>query len=266
KARVRTFKTDSGVVKGKIPYLAPEQAQIGPIDRRVDIYALGTTLWETVTMKRLFKRDTDVSTLKAIMEAEVPDVRKMIEGFPDALWAIISKALQRDKELRFATAEDMQKELDAFVGDASDLPKELASLLARLFPDLGSQYRQWEREAISVRVPKYTMPPPAPVPTASSTVLEEKPASEPALPRAEKIETIEKPEKIEKSEKIEKPEKKRSSRPPPPQKKKKKKKRKKKRAAEAAAPIQEDTRPKRVWLWIAIAAAVLIVLAYAASR
>src|SRR5262249_39056041 len=57
KARVRVSKSADGIVKGKIPYLAPEQASGKPIDRRVDIYALGTTLWEAATMKRLFKRD-----------------------------------------------------------------------------------------------------------------------------------------------------------------------------------------------------------------
>src|SRR5262249_31505941 len=134
KARMRTSKTGDGIVKGKIPYLAPEQAQIGPIDRRVDIYALGTTLWETATMKRLFKRDNDVLTLKAIMDAEVPDVREMIEGFPDHLWKIISTALEPDKEKRFPTTLDMRKELDAFVGDASGMPKELTAILERLFP------------------------------------------------------------------------------------------------------------------------------------
>ncbi len=252
KARVRTFKTDAGIVKGKIPYLAPEQAQIGPIDRRVDVYALGTTLWETATMKRLFKRDTDVATLKAIMDAEIPDIREMIEGFPDALWKIIDKALQRDKDDRYASAEEMHKELDAFVGDASDLPKELAELLARLFPDLGKQYEKWEHAAISVRTLKVTMPPPAPVPTASSTLLEEKPESDPepapAPPPA-------RPAK-----------KKKSSRPPPPPPKKKKKKRKKRRDAAAAPPLQEDTRPSRVWVWVALAAAVALLIAYAASR
>ena len=53
RARVRSSKSADGIVKGKIPYLAPEQAHGKPIDRRIDVYALGTTLWEMTTMKRL---------------------------------------------------------------------------------------------------------------------------------------------------------------------------------------------------------------------
>ena len=279
KARVRTFKTDAGVVKGKIPYLAPEQAQIGPIDRRVDVYALGTTLWESSTMKRLFKRDNDVLTLKAIMEAVVPDVRTMVPGFPDELWAIIDKALQRDREARFATAEEMQKALDAFVGDASDLPKELAGFIARLFPDLEDQYAKWQHEAISVRIPKMTLPPPGPVPTSSSTLLEE--TSKPEVTETEEASPA--PKKKKKSKRS-------SSRPPPPQKKKKKKRSKKYRdaagpRAAAGGAVErdrdrdrdrdrevgrgrdhDDPRPKRFWVWLAVVAAIALVVAYAASR
>jgi len=178
KARVRLSKSADGIVKGKIPYLAPEQAHGWPIDRRIDVYALGTTLWETVTMKRLFKRDTDVDTLLAIREAKVPDVRTMIDGFPDALWKIIERALKVDREERYATADDMRRELDAFVGDSAPRRAELSALLTRLFPGQEARQAKWERAATSVRVPMHTMPPPAPVPIASSTLLDD-PASTP---------------------------------------------------------------------------------------
>src|SRR5690606_7159926 len=97
RARVRASKSADGIVKGKIPYLAPEQAHGQPIDRRIDIYALGTTLWEMSTMKRLFKRDNDIDTLKAIREAHVPNLREANPDFPEALWKIIDRALRRDR-------------------------------------------------------------------------------------------------------------------------------------------------------------------------
>ena len=99
KARVRLSKSEDGIVKGKIPYLAPEQAHGRPIDRRIDVYALGATLWESVTMKRLFKRDTDVDTLRAIRDAKVPDVAHARRRFPQDLWYIIEKSL-RDRPRR----------------------------------------------------------------------------------------------------------------------------------------------------------------------
>jgi serine/threonine-protein kinase len=179
KARVRLSKSADGIVKGKIPYLAPEQAHGRPIDRRIDVYALGATLWESVTMKRLFKRDTDVDTLRAIREAKVPDVRTMIEGFPADLWYIIEKSLREDRDARYETADELRKELDDFVGDRASLMKiELSALLTGLFPGQEARQARWEEAATSVRLPMHTMPPPAPVPIASTSMLENAPASD----------------------------------------------------------------------------------------
>jgi serine/threonine protein kinase len=173
KARVRLSKSADGIVKGKIPYLAPEQAHGRPIDRRIDVYALGATLWESVTMKRLFKRETDVATLRAIREAKVPDVRTLIEGFPPDLWYIIEKSLREDRDARYETADEFRKELDEFVGARAPLMKdELAAMLTRLFPGQEARQARWEQAAASVRMPMHTMPPPAPVPIASTNMLE----------------------------------------------------------------------------------------------
>lgn len=173
KARVRASKSADGIVKGKIPYLAPEQALGKPIDRRIDVYALGTTLWETGTMKRLFKRDTDVDTLKAIRDAIVPDPRETIEGFPDELWEIIQKALKSDPDERYPTAEAMRADLDAFVGDAEGMRAELAELVSKTFPGEEEKHEQWLRDATGLRVSKHTLPPPQSVPMASSSLLED---------------------------------------------------------------------------------------------
>jgi eukaryotic-like serine/threonine-protein kinase len=174
KARVRLSKSADGIVKGKIPYLAPEQAHGRPIDRRIDVYALGATLWESVTMKRLFKRDTDVDTLRAIREAKVPDARTLIEGFPEELWTIIAKSLSENPDDRYATIDDLRIALDTYVaGRAPQMNEELASLLTRLFPGQEARQAKWEKAATSVRAPMYTMPPPAPVPIASTSMLEE---------------------------------------------------------------------------------------------
>lgn len=181
KARVRLSKSAEGIVKGKIPYLAPEQAGGKPIDRRIDVYALGTTLWESVTMKRLFKRATDIDTLRAIREAKVPDVRQMIEGFPDELWSIIDRALKVDPEQRYANADDLRKDLDVFAGSEEARKAELVTLLERLYPGQEAKQASWERAATAPRQRMLTMPPPGAVPMASSTLLED-PPSEPKLP------------------------------------------------------------------------------------
>jgi serine/threonine protein kinase len=185
KARVRLSKSADGIVKGKIPYLAPEQAHGRPIDRRIDVYALGATLWESVTMKRLFKRATDIDTLRAIREAKVPDVRTMIEGFPPDLWYIIEKSLREDRDARYETADELRKELDEFVGARlPEMKEELSALLTDLFPGQEARQARWEQAATSVRLPMHTMPPPAPVPVASTSLLGN---GEPSAPEIERI-------------------------------------------------------------------------------
>src|SRR5262249_16013364 len=134
KMRASFSQTDAGIVKGKIPYLAPEQAQAREIDRRIDLYALGTTLWEMGSMKRLFKRKTDMDTLLAIRDGVVPDLRESVEGFPEDLWRIIERALKTNPDERYATALELKNDLDAFVGDASQMKDDLSSLVNRLFP------------------------------------------------------------------------------------------------------------------------------------
>jgi eukaryotic-like serine/threonine-protein kinase len=180
RARVRVSKSADGIVKGKIPYLAPEQAHGQPIDRRIDIYALGTTLWEMSTMKRLFKRDNDIETLKAIRDAHVPNPRDENPDFPEALWKIIERALRRDRDERYATAEEMRTDLDAFARLTAPHAQKVASLVSRLFPGGEARQEKFLRHAAAIRVPATTMEPPAPVPIASSSGIDD--AGNPSIP------------------------------------------------------------------------------------
>lgn len=170
RARVRMSKSAEGIVKGKIPYLAPEQAQGKTIDRRIDVYALGTTLWEMCSMKRLFKRDNDVDTLRAIQKAEVPDLRKEIPDFPEELWKVIDLSLKIDRDERYATAEEMRTDLDRFARQTGPHAPKVATLVSRLFPGAEARQAKWLHDAAAIR--EGTMTPPAPVPIASSSMLE----------------------------------------------------------------------------------------------
>lgn len=174
KAVGRHSRSAEGVVKGKIPYLSPEQIKQKPIDRRADIYALGITLWECVAMRRLFKRDNDVETLRAIQKGEIPDLRKEA-SCPEGLWSIITKALAEDLDARYATAADLGADLDKFVKTrgAADHGHELDELLARLFQGERPRQQAWLEEARDRPRPNQTMPPPAPLPSVPPEALEE---------------------------------------------------------------------------------------------
>ncbi|WP_394828494.1 serine/threonine protein kinase [Pendulispora albinea] len=109
----RASKTAAGIVKGKLAYLSPEQIDGEPPDRRADIFALGTTLWEVTVDRRLFKRENDLDTVRAIQRCVVPDPRTLVPDYPASLWTIARRALARDPRERYQTALDMAKALDA---------------------------------------------------------------------------------------------------------------------------------------------------------
>lgn len=137
KARDRMASTAFGVVKGKLAYLAPEQALGKTADRRSDVFALGVVLWELSLDRRLFREDSDVETVRRVREGNVPDPTTLVEGYPPGLAAVLVRALERDPERRFQTAAELRDALDAYVRDSGVQVGEDAAkaLLVTLFGD-----------------------------------------------------------------------------------------------------------------------------------
>jgi serine/threonine-protein kinase len=175
-------KSSSGIVKGKLAYVSPDQVLDLPIDRRSDIYTLGTTLWEMTTMRRLFKREDDVRTVMAVKAGLVPDPRATVPDYPERLWKIVRRALARDRDERYATAGELADDLDAFVHSlgGGDLAALTVPLLDTLFPGEREQRAQWLRRANrpGSAPARTTLPPPVSVAGLSS------PSVSPPLPAA----------------------------------------------------------------------------------
>ena len=108
-------ETKSGKLKGKVPYMSPEQARGEVIDARSDIFATGVMLFELTTGKRLFKGSSEFETLKLICEREYPRPSQVRPGYPPELERIVMKALAKDKNERYQTGREMQADLEAFV-------------------------------------------------------------------------------------------------------------------------------------------------------
>ena len=107
--------TKSGRLKGKVPYMSPEQARGEVVDWRSDIFAVGVMLFELTTGKRLFKGASEYETLKLICERDYPAPSQVREGYPADLEAIVMKALAKDRDARYQSARQMQQELEEFV-------------------------------------------------------------------------------------------------------------------------------------------------------
>jgi len=96
--------TQTGTVKGKYAYMAPEQLRGVSIDRRADVFALGVVTYEMIALRRLFQRKTDYLTFRAVMEQPIPDIRRYRSDVPDALADALARALDRDPAKRYETA------------------------------------------------------------------------------------------------------------------------------------------------------------------
>ncbi|UJR83191.1 Hypothetical protein I5071_52570 [Sandaracinus amylolyticus] len=105
KAAERTQSTQGGVLKGKVRYMAPEQASGSEIDRRADVYALGVLLWEMLTGRRLFDAPTDLLALKMVLDPRPRAPSALAGGVPPALDETVLAALAKDPARRPATAQ-----------------------------------------------------------------------------------------------------------------------------------------------------------------
>lgn len=137
KARGANSKTRTGTVKGKNAYMSPEQILGKPLDRRSDVFALAAVMYELLSVRRLFHRDSDFLTFKAITEEPIPDIRDRRADLPASVVAVLTRALARDPAARFATAAAMK---DAIIAACATLggpatPDEIKAMLARDFAD-----------------------------------------------------------------------------------------------------------------------------------
>ena len=99
--------TKTGMVVGTLDYIAPERIQDGGGDGRSDVYALGCVLYETLTGSVPFPRDSDVAKMYAHLSEPVPSPRDVRPELPDALAGLVPKAMAKDPEERFATADEL---------------------------------------------------------------------------------------------------------------------------------------------------------------
>lgn len=147
----RLVATRTGVLKGKMAYLAPEQAagQAGA-DRRTDMFGLGVVSWELLSGTRLFLRPTPTETLQAVRDAVVPPLTEAAPEVPPPVAAVVHEALAVDPSARPGSARELATRLraaarEAGIEEASDV--DVAAFLEELAPprlvELQARMRQW---------------------------------------------------------------------------------------------------------------------------
>ncbi|MDB4996469.1 MAG: Serine/threonine protein kinase, partial [Myxococcaceae bacterium] len=147
----RLSDTKTGSLKGKLAYMAPEQAIGRPADKRVDVFSCGVTLHEALTGKRLFRGENDIETLKRIVDHPIPDPSSIVPDLPWPLDAVVQRALARNPDERFPTAAAFQEALETAMPPAS--PREVATFLKSKVGDRLSERHQRLRAILDGSAP-----------------------------------------------------------------------------------------------------------------
>ena len=181
KAQTQSHKTETGAVKGKFAYMAPEQIESGDLDRRVDVFAVGVLFYEMLTGEKPF--GDDLKAVSMILSAVSPDPRDSRIDIPDEIAAIIDKALQRNREDRYSSAAEMEAVLQQYLDRAQkNVRTRELSVMVRQVLEMGpgrptEQLHGFEKYGVERKAPRMTQPGTGPAPEPSG----EREASNPAV-------------------------------------------------------------------------------------
>jgi serine/threonine protein kinase len=112
KAAGRLVETKSGMVKGKIGYLSPEQCRGAPVDRRSDLFSLGVVAWEMLTGARLYRRPNDFENMTAIVEEPAPVPSSRRGDIPPEIDEVVLRLLAKSATDRFQTASEVVEAIE----------------------------------------------------------------------------------------------------------------------------------------------------------
>jgi serine/threonine-protein kinase len=138
KATGQRHRTQTGIIKGKLAYMPPEQVRAQPIDRRVDVYALGVVFYELVTGQRPYEAPTDASLMQSILfEQPLPAVLRNPD-LPEPVQNILRRAIAKEREQRYPDCLAFQADLEQFILSMGKpvTTQHIAQLVAQVSPPI----------------------------------------------------------------------------------------------------------------------------------
>jgi eukaryotic-like serine/threonine-protein kinase len=149
RSQLQGATTQSGIVRGKLGYMSPEQASGQAVDQRSDVFVLGVLLWEALAGRRCFQASPDGELLARVIRADAPSLSATAADAPAALCEVAHRALHARPADRFASSLEMQRALEVAMR-ASDVmvgAYEVGQALAELTPDRVNEHEGWLRDA-----------------------------------------------------------------------------------------------------------------------
>ena len=122
KAALTTSVTKTGILKGKVSYMSPEQARGEGLDRRSDIFSLGVIFYELLTYRKLFEGESELQILEGLRDPSIEPPSRLNRDVPMELDRIVLKALARRPQDRYQSAEKLFTQCEAFLASRGDFP------------------------------------------------------------------------------------------------------------------------------------------------
>jgi len=173
--------TETGEMKGKLSYMAPEQVTSRDIDRRVDVFALGCVLYQVTLGKRPFHGEDALATLYQLLEKDLVPPSEIDPDYPSELEQVVLKALAKDRNERFATAHDLQMALERYLVNSGQLVTDgdvARLLLERMGTEITARKDEIRRRATALDAgPPAASGPVERLETEAGTVSEKPPAT-----------------------------------------------------------------------------------------
>ncbi len=147
----RQTETKHGTLKGKVPYMSPEQIKGKKVDRRTDVYAVGVMLYELLLGRRpyVLPNSGEFALMMAIARNDVRPATNVDPSFPPALDAIVQRAMAYDPRTRYQTMRELQADLEAYARESGHAvsPLALSEYMASLFGDRVEAWRAAQKNA-----------------------------------------------------------------------------------------------------------------------
>lgn len=145
-------ETTAGQLKGKVPYMSPEQARGGKVDRRTDIFAMGIVLYKLTTGVHPFLGESDLVTMRNIITRPAMSPRVKNPDFSPELEHVLMTCLNKDPDKRFQTMADLDRAIDRVlaISGASVVDDDVGSFVRGIMGDRGQKRRAALRDAVRV--------------------------------------------------------------------------------------------------------------------
>jgi serine/threonine-protein kinase len=176
--------TSPDVVRGKLRYLAPEQVLAEPLGPAIDVWALGVSLYEALTLRRPFPEDNEGQTVHAIVNGDFPPLESLRRDLPPELVTVVARCLRREPSARYPDCQDLALDLEriASAGASSLTARVIGNWVERLAPPDELKPLSPERAPLATPQPSQEVPIAS---TGREVTLEPGPALELATPPAE---------------------------------------------------------------------------------